>query len=105
MKKKRKAFNSTNGRGEQCWYCKRGLEASGSRSALAATRDHVVPKRAGGRYRVWCCRACNSLKGDMFPDQWRAWREQNPEWWKLYRAEPEARVLERTATSVVLAPL
>jgi hypothetical protein len=37
---------------------------------------------------VWCCRACNGLKGGMFPNEWRSFMAANPEWWKLARSRP-----------------
>lgn len=41
-----------------------------------ATVDHVVPlSKGGGNGRdnlVLSCRHCNSLKGDMMPDEWEA---------------------------------
>ncbi len=73
---------SPRGKGARCAYCERRLEAPTSPSKLAATRDHVVPRSAGGTEKVWCCRQCNSLKGDMMPDQWLAFRQSNPEWWR-----------------------
>lgn len=84
-KKRRSSFSFGTGRGEKCWYCERTLMASTDRSALGATRDHLYPKSQGGNFRVWCCRACNCLKGNMLPGAWRAFREANPEWWKLYQ--------------------
>ena len=72
-----------NGRGEKCFYCERILMASTANSQLAATRDHVIPASRGGTRRVWCCKACNKVKGDMMPGEWLAFRQAHPEWWKL----------------------
>lgn len=76
---------SKRGHGETCYWCKRPLEATGSRSTRAATKDHVHPKSLGGRTKVWCCVACNNLKGDMLPSAWAEFMAANPEWWKLRR--------------------
>ena len=81
---------SKRGHGEICHWCKRPLEATGSHSTLAATKDHVHPKSLGGRVKVWCCVACNNLKGDMLPCEWEAFMATNPEWWKL-RRKPKRR--------------
>ncbi len=70
------------GHGEKCTYCKRTLESVTSFSRVAATKDHVVPKSKGGRTTVWACRQCNALKKDMDPDDWQAFMESYPEWWK-----------------------
>lgn len=70
------------GRGELCTYCNRALEARGAPSRLAATRDHTLPKSRGGRFTVWACRHCNELKGDMHPEDWEAFMQSYPEWWR-----------------------
>lgn len=70
------------GLGEQCAYCRRTLENSRSRSRLAATKDHVHPRRHGGGRTVWCCRQCNALKKDMLEQDWLAFMRSYPEWWK-----------------------
>ena len=72
---------SSDGKGETCWWCKRVLLAKTSRSALAATRDHVIPRSKGGSRTVWACHACNGLKGDMLPAAWGLFMAQNPGWW------------------------
>ena len=79
---KRKPNLNTTGKGATCDYCMRRLESSKSKGKLAATRDHVHPKSLGGTYRVWCCRQCNQIKGDMTITEWRYFRRHNPEWWK-----------------------
>lgn len=79
--KKRKPPLSGNGRGATCAYCRRKLEATGSHSKLAATRDHVHPKSLGGYGQVWCCRQCNQLKGCMTMREWLRFMGRNPEWW------------------------
>jgi hypothetical protein len=73
---------TSNGRGATCRYCERRLEATSSRTKLAATRDHYRAKSQGGRFRVWCCRQCNHIKADMTPTEWKYFRLQNPEWWR-----------------------
>lgn len=74
---------SRRGKGERCTYCDRVLEATGSRTRLEATRDHVVPKSRGGDRTVWACRLCNAIKGDMLPDEWAAFMADYPRWWLL----------------------
>jgi hypothetical protein len=49
------------------------------------TRDHIIPKKMGGRKTVPCCRQCNHIKGDMHPDRWRQVTERYPQWWRLFR--------------------
>lgn len=73
---------SKRGQGETCTYCKRMLLSVTHRSQLGATRDHVIPKSKGGKSTVWACNHCNQLKKDMEPDDWAAFMESYPEWWK-----------------------
>lgn len=68
----------------RCTYCHRVLEHPSSRSRVAATRDHVVPKHRGGTRTVPCCRQCNQLKRNMMPGEWKAFMERHPKWWKLF---------------------
>lgn len=86
---------SKEGRGQLCTYCRRRLEAKGSRGRLAATRDHVMPKMHGGRRTVWCCRQCNTLKANMMPSEWSEFMRQNPEWWKQDRWRYGIRLRDR----------
>lgn len=72
---------SKRGRGETCYWCTRTLESMGSRSGVAATRDHVVPQCQGGTHTVWCCWTCNVIKGNMTPYHWRGFMRDNPRWW------------------------
>lgn len=76
---------SKYGKGFHCAYCTRRLEAKTSPTKLAATKDHVLPKSRGGRgvmaSTVWCCRQCNTLKGNMMPEEWSAFMRTNPRWW------------------------
>jgi 5-methylcytosine-specific restriction endonuclease McrA len=48
------------------------------------TRDHVVPRSRGGKNvvanRAWACAGCNQAKGDMMPEEWRAWMAAHPDW-------------------------
>lgn len=82
-------------RHEHCTYCRRKLEGMGTRSGLAATLDHVLPKSKGGRgvwlRKVWCCRQCNSIKADMMPDKWSAFMADNPEWWLMEKYRDRGR--------------
>ena len=53
----------------RCHYCRRRLYRFGTPAARAdpdsmATRDHTVPRSAGGVAWVPCCNLCNSIKGD-----------------------------------------
>lgn len=66
-----------------CRYCKRTLAPPDSQSLVRATRDHFVPQCAGGKKTVWCCYACNQIKGSMLPEAWIAYMAQNPGWWRL----------------------
>lgn len=65
-----------------CYWCGRQLEGPGSPSSVALTRDHVLPQSRGGVRTVPCCRTCNNLKGNMLPEEWRAFMVANPEWWR-----------------------
>ena len=67
-----------------CRYCNRELKKPTDVSGLAYTKDHIVAKAHGGGKTVPCCKACNSLKGDMTLEQWLEFRQKNPKWWKLY---------------------
>jgi len=80
-KRKKKKFNS-NGCGDVCYYCQRTLVASTKDSNLSATKDHLHPKSMGGTLRVWSCRKCNSLKGNMTFSEWRSYMADNPDWYK-----------------------
>jgi len=67
-----------------CYWCERQLEPSWSDSTVAFTRDHVVPRDAGGQKWLPCCRACNAMKANMLPAQWRQFIETHPKWWQHY---------------------
>ena len=84
---------SGNPKGKPCAYCHRTMRGLGDRTLLGATRDHVIPKSAGGTKMIWACRACNNIKGNMMPDEWRRFMGANPKWWKL--ATPSRRFRER----------
>lgn len=81
----REPFKKWKPRDLPCHYCNRIMVADDP--LLTPTRDHVLPKAIGGRGRnrmvVWCCFACNNLKGDMHPDFWEAIITTVPEWWRL----------------------
>lgn len=51
---------------KDCPYCG-GVMSDGPRGS-SPTRDHVVPRSAGGRAILICCWTCNHRKGDMMPD-------------------------------------
>ena len=67
-----------------CYWCWRPLLPSALNLARSETRDHVYPKSLGGERTVPACVACNNLKGDMRPYQWREFRQANPKWWLMY---------------------
>lgn len=60
----------------RCVYCGERVQCktcSPDGSGLPATRDHVIPRAAGGggkgvRNKVPACLACNQLKGSMSVD-------------------------------------
>lgn len=81
-----------DGRGQSCHWCKRVLQSTRAQgSSVQATREHLYPKSLGGTYRVWCCAACNNLKGNLRPNEWRAFMAANPNWWKGYRGRRRAK--------------
>lgn len=53
----------TINKAKKCYYCGTVLTVDNR------TIDHMIPKARGGMNkqsnRVWCCKACNSLKMDM----------------------------------------
>lgn len=72
-----------------CTYCDRRLIKNGCGDlppkSRGQTRDHVVPASAGGTLTVKACFACNQVKGDMHPSEWRRFMDSNPRWWTLAR--------------------
>lgn len=54
-------MGKTLGKGTECYYC--GTEER-------CTKDHFVPKRAGGKVMVWACLICQRSKGGMMPLEW-----------------------------------
>ncbi len=79
---RRKPPLSSDGKNARCHWCDRVLNATTAKGPCRATRDHVYPAWRGGGYRVWCCFACNNLKGAMLPNEWRSFMAKNPEWWR-----------------------
>ena len=75
--------------GLPCPYCDRKMQLDHLK--LEPTRDHVTPKRNGGREIIICCRQCNGIKGHMLPEQWASYMAANSGWWLLSRAERKAR--------------
>lgn len=65
-----------------------------------ATKDHVIPKVLGGRAWVWACFLCNTLKGDMTPDEWEAWRARHPGW---YNADETTKLALKRKNSSALS--
>jgi 5-methylcytosine-specific restriction endonuclease McrA len=76
-----------------CFYCNRQLTQPGKLASTAATKDHLTPKSEGGEYTVWCCRACNEVKGSRSMEQFDAFRKLNPRWWDLWRSNARVPVL------------
>lgn len=77
-----------------CTYCDRETAkpcAVRRNDPLTRTRDHVIPLSKGGTNtasnRVISCLRCNSLKGDMMPDEWAAFMQANPGWWTQTKYE------------------
>jgi hypothetical protein len=91
-----------DGQGALCYWCHRTLQATSSQALTRATRDHIYPAWAGGTHRVWCCFACNNLKGAMKPNEWRAFMAANPSWWKL--AKESLRVRKRISVLPLPSP-
>ena len=80
--------------GRPCFWCRRAMtrkgtvrNRSGHLAGLRPTRDHWVPKSAGGQRCVWACLACNAVRGDMTVDQWNRFRSQTPSWWTLFEGK------------------
>lgn len=69
-----------------CHYCQRKtLPRSAGPHPLALTRDHYIPVSRGGlniaaNFRR-ACNACNQLKGNMMPEEWESFMNDNPAWW------------------------
>jgi hypothetical protein len=57
---------------------------------LEPTRDHFVPESRGGTEIIIACYQCNMTKADMLPEQWIAFMERVPGWWKLSKLELRA---------------
>ncbi len=78
-----------------CTYCNRALLAPG-RAKRSKTRDHVMPKSAGGRKTVLACRHCNNLKGDFYPEQWQRIMADHPQWWSKFHTRTDLLKAEAT---------
>lgn len=65
--------------GAPCTYCQRSMDVRSRH--LMPTRDHTVPKWAGGRETVWACYDCNRIKSDMTFDAWQEFMADYPGWW------------------------
>jgi hypothetical protein len=69
-----------------CSYCKREMHKRLlCFDGLLKTRDHYIPLSRGGsnakeNIRLACYR-CNSIKGNMMPDEWEQYMLDNPLWW------------------------
>ena len=87
--------------GRPCAYCMRPMTRKrggpGVKMVLPpdhATKDHVIPKSKGGaplpNNKVWACACCNTLKGNMMPEEWDAWMAAHPRWWEGDYRQPQA---------------
>lgn len=74
----------------KCFYCKRDMHTrppsiDGRVDSLKKTRDHYMPLSRGGTNSPdnirFACYFCNSLKGDMAPQEWERFMRDNPLWW------------------------
>lgn len=87
-------------RSVNCTYCKREMRPARLvrvNDPLTRTEDHVIPLSRGGtdtkENRVPACLRCNSIKGNMMPDEWAAYMEANPMWWTLTKYQRRIRAL------------
>lgn len=67
--------------GKPCYWCNRRMDKG---RGLWPTRDHVVPRSQGGTVTVWACEGCNSVRGDMTAEMWRAFLTREPEAWRRF---------------------
>lgn len=76
--------------GKPCPYCQRKMERHHPK--LEPTREHSLPRSKGGTaaHVIIVCIQCNTIKADMMPDQWAAFMERVPGWWKLTKSELRA---------------
>jgi len=81
-RKRKRPPLSSDGKGARCRYCGRMLEATTSKAATRATRDHYWPQSKGGKHKVWACFVCNHMKGDMHPTEWLTYMAEHPDWWR-----------------------
>lgn len=94
-----------------CTYCKREMTARrllqfGRLTGLERTRDHYIPLSRGGKnvkenIRPACYR-CNSIKGNMMPDEWDQFMRENPLWWAAQANLPKR---QTNAPLAKLAPV
>ena len=82
-----------------CAYCQRPMLPG---TATAPTRDHMIPLSRGGlnvrANIVMACFKCNSVKGNMLPDEWAAFNAENPNWWAIPGGEAKAKRKARAST-------
>lgn len=74
-----------------CTYCRRDLLDPRRNAKLSKTRDHTIPKSAGGQKTVISCRHCNHLKGDLYPEQWAKVMADYPYWWNRFHTHGDLR--------------
>jgi hypothetical protein len=84
-----KPLNS-NGQNVPCHWCKIQCTNTSDLGPRGATRDHVIPKSIGASDapRVWSCRACNEVKADFTPNEWRVFRKEFPDY-RSFHGKPD----------------
>lgn len=87
--KTKNAFNKARkrGKGPLCNWCGIDLVKPTPIKPDSATFDHVHPRSVtmGWNTKVWCCRACNTVKADMSLKQWETFMNEFPDWRTFYR--------------------
>jgi 5-methylcytosine-specific restriction endonuclease McrA len=71
---------------DECFYCEDKLSVSNW------TRDHVHPKRLGGKFVVPCCKYCNATKGGKTLSKWYSYVEKTMD---IYPIEARERRLKK----------
>lgn len=84
--------------GCRCHYCGQLLGSPGGNRPHSFSRDHVVPRSAGGSNRadnvVAACRRCNLDKGCLRLEEWRAVLARRQAGFPVF-TDPQTRWLER----------
>lgn len=91
---------------ECCPYCnyEYGSTYKNNRGLLVSrkkTKDHTIPKTLGGTGEVnnivYCCRRCNSFKGELLLSEWRDLIAHS-----LANKDPQHGVVKRPGTTNLL---